>query len=229
MKSLNIFTLVASLSFASATTEAAFALPSAQSAKRLSRVRRFAHADDQHFVSRRNWLVAASSSSLAVLSTTFTTPLPAFAAASQEETDKANIVKGYKNLQYLLDNWEKETTVCKTGGDNDGKRCERTPIKVMEYMGYKSTENPLFKADKAMKRLYPLAPADRDDEFLNAIEQYAENAEEASGMAYISSWGEANPGGGKDRVALFIERARNNVVASRDSLATVISILGLKA
>jgi hypothetical protein len=228
MKSLIIFALVASLSFASAT-QAAFVLSSAQSAHRTARVTHFAHTDDQNSVSRRNWLVAASSSGLAVLSATFTTPLPAFAAVSQEETDKANIVKGYKNLQYLLDNWEKETTVCKTGGDNDGKRCERTPIKVMEYMGYKSTENPLFKADKAMKRLYPLAPADRDDEFLNAIEQYAENAEEASGMAYISSWGEANPGGGKDRVALFIERARNNVVASRDSLATVISILGLKA
>jgi hypothetical protein len=227
MKSLNIFAFVVGLSFASAR-EAAFALSSAQNAKRPSRVRLFAHGDEQNSVSRRNWLVAASSSGLAVLCTTFTTPLPAF-AVSQEETDKANIVKGYKNLQYLLDNWEKETTVCKTGGDNDGKRCERTPIKVMEYMGYKSTENPLFKADKAMKRLYPLAPADRDDEFLNAIEQYAENAEEASGMAYISSWGEANPGGGKDRVALFIERARNNVVASRDSLATVISILGLKA
>jgi hypothetical protein len=47
-------------------------------------------------------------------------------------------------------------------------------------------------------------------------------------MAYVSSWGEANPGGGKDRVELFIERAKKNVIVSKESLATVIEILGLK-
>ena len=41
---------------------------------------------------------------------------PALAAApSQEQKDKENIVKGYNRLQYFLDNWEKETTVCKVG------------------------------------------------------------------------------------------------------------------
>ena len=39
----------------------------------------------------------------------------------------------------------------------------------------------------------------------------------------------SNPGGGKDRVELFIERARKNIVAARDSLATVINILDLKS
>lgn len=47
-------------------------------------------------------------------------------------------------------------------------------------------------------------------------------------MAYISSWGESNPGGGKDRVALFIERSKMDVVACRDSLGTVIRILELQ-
>lgn len=47
-------------------------------------------------------------------------------------------------------------------------------------------------------------------------------------MAFVSSWGEANPGGGKDRVQLFIERAKKNVIASRDGLGTVIEILDLK-
>ena len=89
------------------------------------------------------------------------------AAVSQEQKDKENIVKGYKRLQYLLDNWEKETTVCKIGH--------------------------LFQAS----------------------------------MAFVSSWGEANPGGGKDRVQLFIERSKKNVIASRDSLKTVIDILNL--
>jgi hypothetical protein len=34
-------------------------------------------------------------------------------------------------------------------------------------------------------------------------------------------------GGGKDRVELFIERAKKNVMASRNSLKTVIDILEL--
>ena len=42
-------------------------------------------------------------------------PAAAAAASAQQQKDKDNIVKGYNRLQYLLDNWEAETTVCKTG------------------------------------------------------------------------------------------------------------------
>jgi Ca2+ transporting ATPase len=45
-------------------------------------------------------------------------------------------------------------------------------------------------------------------------------------MAYVSSWGEANPGGGKDQVERWIERSKNNVLDARDSLATALKILG---
>jgi len=34
-------------------------------------------------------------------------------AASQDEIDKENIVKGYKRLSYLLEHWEEKTTNCK--------------------------------------------------------------------------------------------------------------------
>jgi hypothetical protein len=98
----------------------------------------------------------------------------------------------------------------------------------MEYMGYKSMNDPLFKADKTLKRLASIVPAEFEGEYLDAIEKWAEAAEEASGMAYISSWGEANPGGGKDRVEYFIERAKKNVTDARDSLASAISILKIK-
>ena len=98
----------------------------------------------------------------------------------------------------------------------------------MDYLGFKSTDHPLFKADKTMMRLYSLAPASKDAEFVEAVERYNENAEEASSMAFVSSWGEANPGGGKDRVEIFIERSKKNVIVARDSLETVIRILDLK-
>ena len=150
-------------------------------------------------------------------------------AASQEQKDKENIVKGYNRLQYLLDNWEAETTVCKTGQETTfGDKCERTPVKVMEYLGFKSTNDPLFKADQTMLRLKGIVPEDGEVDFYEAVDAFAQNAEEANSMAFVSSWGEANPGGGKDRVKLFIERSKNNVIVSRDSLKTVMDILDLK-
>jgi len=41
----------------------------------------------------------------------------------------------------------------------------------------------------------------------------------------FQSWGEANPGGGKDRVELFVERAKNDVIDARDALGVVLKIL----
>lgn len=148
-------------------------------------------------------------------------------SSSQIDADKAKVVKGYKRLDYLLQNWEKETTVCKRN-DNPYQGCDRTPEKVMEYLGFKSMEDPLFRADKTLMRLQLLVTDRKQElEFQDALDVWMEKAEEGNGMAFISSWGEANPGGGRDRVALFIERARKDVEASRDSLKTVIRILGL--
>lgn len=141
------------------------------------------------------------------------------------EADKAKIVKGYKRLTYLLDNWEKETTKCNRN-DNPYIGCERTPEKVMEYLGYKSMEDPLFRADKTLMRLQT-AYAQDDPDFQDAVDVFMEKAEEGNGMAFISSWGEANPGGGKDRVELFIERSKKDVIESKQSLETVIRILNL--
>jgi len=98
----------------------------------------------------------------------------------------------------------------------------------MEYLGFKSIDDPLFKADATMMRLKDIVPSDREVEFYEAIDAFSQNAEEANSMAFVSSWGEANPGGGKDRVRLFIERSKNNVIVSRDSLKTVMDMLDLK-
>ncbi|KAL7488299.1 hypothetical protein ACHAW6_013891 [Cyclotella cf. meneghiniana] len=152
---------------------------------------------------------------------------PALTPTQRKDIDR--IQSGYARLQYLLDHWESETTVCKTGQETTfGDRCQRTPLKVMEYLGYKSINDPLFRADVTLGRLKPLVPEEREEEYYEAVEEFAKNAEEANGMAFVSSWGEANPGGGKDRVELFIERSRRNVVASRDSLGVVLDILGLR-
>ena len=98
----------------------------------------------------------------------------------------------------------------------------------MEYLGFKSTNDPLFKAEVTMMRLKNSVPGDSEVEFYDAIDAFAQNAEEANSMAFVSSWGEANPGGGKDRTRLFIERSKKNVIASRDSLKVAMDILDLK-
>lgn len=158
-------------------------------------------------------------------------PLTAIAktAVSSSTSDRQKLYKGYQRLNYLLAHWEEETTVCGKNIDDNpyltGGKCERTPLRVMDYLGYKNTEDPLFRADRTMQRLESEVPAGRESEYLEAIEQWIEAADEGSGMAYISSWGEANPGGGKDRVQLFIERAKKNVMDAQQSLATVIDIL----
>jgi hypothetical protein len=153
--------------------------------------------------------------------------LPANAASSsQAEKDKEKIVKGYKRLNYLLDNWEKETTVCRRQ-DNPYLGCDRNPEKVMEYLGFKSMDDPLFRADKTLIRLQSLVPDESSAKYQDAVDIWLEKAEEGSGLAYVSSWGESNPGGGKDRVELFIERSRKDVIEARDVLGTVITILGL--
>ncbi|GKY92417.1 hypothetical protein MPSEU_000212300 [Mayamaea pseudoterrestris] len=132
---------------------------------------------------------------------------------------------GYAQLDYLVNNFEKETTVCGRSDNPYIGLCERNPTKVMEAMGFKSTKHPLFQADKTMMRLQSMVPSDKASEFIDAVEQWTQASEEASGIAYVSSWAEANPGGGKDRVALYIERSRKNASDARDALRTAIDML----
>lgn len=148
--------------------------------------------------------------------------------SEQVKTDKENIVKGYKRLDFLLKNWEKETTICGRT-DNPYIGCERTPEKVMDYLGFKSMNDPLFRVDKTLLRLQPLvAGTDSEIDYMEAMDFINQAVEDGNGIAFVSSWGEANPGGGKDRIDLFIERSKLFVTATRDGLGAVIKILDLQ-
>ena len=179
-------------------------------------------------MSRRGAFAKGATAFLGVAMTSFPNAASAKPVYPKAEADKKKIVEGYKGLQYLLDNWEKETTVCGRFDNpyiGDGKGCERTPEKVMSYLGYKSMEHPLYRVDKTLIRMQRLTD---DPDFLDVLDKFVEKADEVNVMAFVSSWGEANPGGGKDRVEYFIERSKNNVKESRDELAKVIKILDLK-
>lgn len=148
------------------------------------------------------------------------------------EEDKVKIIKGYERLTYLLDNWDTLTIKC-SGVEKDpfsGKPvCEKNPLVVQDYIGYKSMNDPLFKADKTLRRLEDLVPASRDADYFNAIEQWSQAVEEASGMAYTSSWaGPQNPNGGDDSIAYYLERSQKQVKDAQGALRIVMEILDLK-
>ena len=81
-----------------------------------------------------------------------------------------------------------------------------------EYIGFKSINDPLFKSEKLMLRASPLLKNPNDtDRYLEAVNKWGEKIQMSSMMAYTSSWGEANPNGGKGQVDAFLEDTKLDV------------------
>jgi hypothetical protein len=140
------------------------------------------------------------------------------------------LMYGYQRLQYLLTNWEKETTVCIKGckGAYESCGCVRDPVIVQSYMGYKSMEDPLFRAGDLMLRASTLIDDKDFERYNNAMEKWNNKADAGNVMAYVSSWGEANPGGGQDQILRFLKKSRTDVEESAALLKVIIDALGLK-
>lgn len=132
---------------------------------------------------------------------------PAWALSTPSAQELERLRLGHARVRYLLDHWEEVTKSCGTvimsdterkqvvrtegGGGTDA--CTKTPLRVQEFMGYKSTNDPLYKADKLMVRAGSLVDPDDFDGYLDVVERYREKADNTAVMAYTSSWGEANP------------------------------------
>jgi hypothetical protein len=125
-------------------------------------------------------------------------------AASTVDAGLQKIQLGHARVRYLLDHWDEVTTVCGTTVMTDlerrqvvrtegGTQCVLTPLRVQEFMGYKSINDPLYKADKLMLSLLKYVDPDDVDKYLDYVEQYREKADQTAMLAYTSSWGEANP------------------------------------
>lgn len=175
-------------------------------------------------------------------SATLVSPFPAIAAAPPTPQELEKLQKGHARVRYLLDHWNEVTEVCGTSIMSDTERkqvvrteggggttgCQKTPLRVQEFMGFKSTEDPLYKADKLMVRAAPLVDVDDLDGYLDAVEKYKEKADNTALMAYTSSWGEANPNGGKEVIEDYLERTKADVIDSEKSLRSVLDYLHLK-
>lgn len=168
-------------------------------------------------------------------------PVAAVAVGGSElpsPSELQKLRKGHARISYMLNNWNDITQVCKNTSEqaqkqvvrtDGGDKCEKTPLNVQVYMGYKSTEDPLYKVDKLMVRATPLIKDSVDPaDYLEVVERYREKADNTSMMAYTSSWGEANPNGGKDVIDDYLEKTRLDVVSSEKSLRTILDYLGLE-
>ena len=69
--------------------------------------------------------------------------------------------------------------------------------------------------------------SDADFERYNAaMDKWTEKADAGNVMAYVSSWGEANPGGGQDEIARYLEKSRKEVVLVNAQMKDLLAALG---
>jgi hypothetical protein len=194
---------------------------------------------------RRAWLQQQAAAALIVTGSSgilLSTPESAMAASgipTPAEVEKLR--RGHARVLFLLANWDTETQVCgklimsdterkqvvRTEGGGSGG-CEKTPLNVQNYLGYKSTEDPLYRADKLMVRAAPLVDPDDFENYLDVVEKYKDKADNVAMMAYTSSWGEANPNGGKEVIDEYLERTKSDVEDSEKYLRQILGYLKLE-
>lgn len=167
-----------------------------------------------HSAMRRTVLASAAALGLGAV-------LPALpASASQDPNDATRLVRGCKEIDALLKNWEVETTT---------KEGARNADIVRKVLGLRSTEDPLFQMDKLLKKSVTKADPDRLEEWIDATDSLSTHANNANEFAYTATFGEYNPGGGKDQVEKYLEMSRNELLLVSRDLRTIIGLLGLSA
>lgn len=153
-------------------------------------------------------------------------PFQALAAAGAPPTpaDLDRIRQGYKGIVYLLDNFEQETTICR----ENGGECKRDADPVRRYMGLRSTTDPLFQVEKIFGKAKNMdIDPDKMESFFEATEDWNTAMNMSNSMAFISQFGEYNPGGGKDEVLKYLEEAKKQVVLAKGALEKIMDALDI--
>ena len=150
----------------------------------------------------------------------------------------SRLSEGLARVDFLLDNWDRVTTVCQTEGSGGAledrqvvrtqnqDRCKKTPLVVQRFIGASSTLDPLFRADKLMIRAQQLVGDDDQEDYTSAVDNYITKQQISSTMAYTSSWsGIENPNGSVEQVEENLMQAKMEVKNTRETLATVVDLL----
>lgn len=79
-----------------------------------------------------------------------------------------------------------------------------------------------------MVRAAPLVDPDDFENYLEVVEKYKDKADNTAMMAYTSSWGEANPNGGKEVIDEYLERTKLDAMDSEQYLREILGYLKLE-
>lgn len=186
-----------------------------------------------------------------------TLPVAANAASNvptQAELDR--IKEGYNGLVYLLDNFEQETTICRENG-GECKRDADPVRKYLGLRSTTDPLFQIEKVFNKVKNM-DIDP-DKLDSFFEATEDYNSamtlstfglfsvmceccyvivliymlydvfSHTTGNSMAFISQFGEYNPGGGKDEVLKYLNESKKQVVVAKNSLKTIMDALDISA
>lgn len=129
---------------------------------------------------------------------------------------------GYDGLNYLLDpkNFETLTTKC-------NPECNRYPDAIRSYLGLRSMDHPLYQIEKVMSKAQDnLEDVDLLEDYIQAVEDYQNAVSNSNGLSYTSSFGEYNPGGGKDAVEKYLILSAKEAQTARDCLGRILKTLG---
>ena len=177
--------------------------------------------------SRREALAFAVTSTTAAVLTLgdVVHPQPAFAASAGPTKDELDRLKvGYKQIRFLLDNFESETTVCR----ENGGECKRDADPIRKALGLRTTTDPLFQIEKVFAKVKNMdLDPDELEAFFDASEEWSSAVNMSNSMAFISQFGEYNPGGGQDEVLKYLNESKKQVVMAEKALRTIMSSLGV--
>ena len=70
---------------------------------------------------------------------------------------------------------------------------------------------------------------DKIEDFFQATEDWNTAMNMSNSMAFISQFGEYNPGGGKDEVLKYLEESRKQVVLAEKALSVIMDTVGIQA
>ena len=135
---------------------------------------------------KRSTVLVAALGRRQALSTTlglgFVLASPPSAFASLDPNDMGRFNKALEGVNYLLDNWEKETQECTSSGNGV---CNDSPDKVRYYFGLRTTDHPLFQLDKLYAKAQNKLPDDVDFEaWIDATEGLASQIAKINELAY---------------------------------------------
>lgn len=182
-----------------------------------------ATTDDGGPISRRTIMIASSMIGISLLIPSLNQPVQAAESGITKE-EKDRLRKGYEQIVYLLDHFEEETTICR----ENGGECKRNSDAIRRALGLRSTTDPLFQIDKVFNKVKNMdLDPDKLEAFFEASEDWNSTMNLSNSLAFISAFGEYNPGGGQDQVLKYLNEAKEQVVLARNALKTIMESLDI--